>query len=83
MFSDKTSRMKRIIINNKTFELKQTLHKRIKSCLLSVFTLKFQVVLERSSLRPGGASTEKDGDDKAFQMHVIQLVAIALLLTAL
>merc|ERR1719206_438674 len=42
-----------------------------------------EVVLERPSLRPGGSSTEKDGDDEAFLLHVIQLVAIALLLTAL
>ena len=51
--------------------------------LLIFSSLKFQVVLERPSLRPSGASEEKDGDDEAFILHLIQLVAIALLLTAL
>ena len=40
-------------------------------------------MLERPSLRPGGSSPAKDGEDEAYLLHVIQLVAIALLLTAL
>ena len=41
-----------------------------------------QVVLERPSLRPGGSKSNKNADDEAYQLHVAQLVVLAVLLTA-
>lgn len=53
----------------------------LDSCTLTIFFS--QVVIERPSLRPDSKGTSKEAEEDVVMLYIVQLAALAVLLTAM